>query len=306
MVIASLIGGIEAAPAPAVGGQLLPPSGLTVDAGMADPLGFHDPAPGFTWRLPDLTNSQEFYQIELSSAGGVLWDSGWTESDQSSFVAYQGPALTSRQQAQWRVRVRDDKGNESAWSEPGRIEMGLLTADDWKARWIRPAGEMPAGREPVAFMRRSFQAAKPMSKARLYVTARGGGEASLNGMRVGSDYLAPGWTSYYKRLDTLTYDVTGQLLTGQNYLQVLLGTGWYAGRLTTQADVKKMPDARIRSRNSLAEQVMRESQIPITDLYSISVGHPEHHSDNVHFNGTGINHQADQVVEGIKKQLQNL
>jgi hypothetical protein len=76
-----------------------------------------------------------------------------------------------------------------------------------------------------------------------------------------------------------------------------------SGRLMTQADVKKVSDARIRARNTLAEQIMKRSQIPVTDLYSLSAGHPEHHSDNVHFNGTGINLQADQVADAIRKQL---
>ncbi|MEI6493477.1 MAG: SGNH/GDSL hydrolase family protein [Verrucomicrobiota bacterium] len=76
-----------------------------------------------------------------------------------------------------------------------------------------------------------------------------------------------------------------------------------SGRLMTQADVKKVSDARIRARNTLAEQIMKRNLIPINDLYSLSAGHPEHHSDNVHFNGTGINLQADQVADAIKKQL---
>ncbi|MEI6494127.1 MAG: family 78 glycoside hydrolase catalytic domain, partial [Verrucomicrobiota bacterium] len=241
---------------------------LTVNEGFVNPLGFHDPSPAFSWHLPDGTQAQTAYQIAVTSGGKPLWDSGWVESVQSSFVASLGPALASRQQAEWRVRFRDDKGTESAWSEPGRFEMGLLSAADWKGRWIRPAGELPPGKESVAFLRRSFQAAKPVAQARLYVTARGLFEASLNGKRVGSDYLTPGWTSYNKRLDTLTYDVTSQLLSGRNNLDVLLGTGWYAGRLTWEKNKSalygKVPELllqlEILYKDGTAETIASDSQ----------------------------------------------
>lgn len=169
----------------------------------------------------------------VDSGDRLWWDSGWVESGQSTFVASRGPALASRQEAQWRVRFRDDMGNESPWSESARLEMGLLAAADWHGQWIRPAGELPPGsKEPVAFLRRSFRVGKPVAQARLYITARGIFEANLNGKRVGSDYLTPGWTSYHKRLDTLTYDLTNRMVVGNNAMDVLLGTGWYAGRLT--------------------------------------------------------------------------
>ena len=39
----------------------------------------------------------------------------------------------------------------------------------------------------------------------LYVTARGLFELQLNGARIGDDFFANGFTSYHKRLDTVTY-----------------------------------------------------------------------------------------------------
>lgn len=76
-----------------------------------------------------------------------------------------------------------------------------------------------------------------------------------------------------------------------------------SGRLMTQADVKKVSDARIRARNAIAEKIMTANHIPIDDLYTLSAGHPEQHSDNVHFNPAGVNHQADQVAQSVTKQL---
>lgn len=207
-----------------------PAHSLTVGEGFVNPLGFHDATPVFSWKLPDGVKKQTAYRIETRS-GDRRWDSGWIESDQSTFVSCGKDAFASREQVDWRVSFRDENGKDSGWSEAARFEMGLLTNNDWKARWIRPAGEVDPAREPVGWLRRGFSTRQGITKARLHVTARGLFELRLNGTRVGRDHFANGFTSYQKRLDTLTYDVTRQLRAGDNRIEASLGTGWYAGRL---------------------------------------------------------------------------
>jgi len=51
----------------------------------------------------------------------------------------------------------------------------------------------------------------------------------INGKRVGDQVFAPGWTSYNKRLQYQTYDVTELLQRGENAVGVILGDGWYRG-----------------------------------------------------------------------------
>jgi alpha-L-rhamnosidase len=46
---------------------------------------------------------------------------------------------------------------------------------------------------------------------------------------VGDYYLTPGWTSYNKRLQYQTYDVTNLITQGKNAIGVTLGDGWYRG-----------------------------------------------------------------------------
>ena len=111
---------------------------LTVGEGFINPLGFHDQTPTFSWILPDDVKRQTAYHIEVTQAGALLWDSGWVETEQSVFVPYGGKPLSSRDQLEWRVRYRDEKGRTSGWSRPTRVELGLLSANDWKAKWIRP------------------------------------------------------------------------------------------------------------------------------------------------------------------------
>ena len=97
----------------------------------------------------------------------------------------------------------------------------------WHANWIRPAksygGVCPA-------FRKTFFCPENVVSAALRITAMGVYEASLNGSRVGDFILAPGWTVYQKRLQVQQYEL--QIRLGQeNELTVLVGKGWYRGRL---------------------------------------------------------------------------
>ncbi len=68
----------------------------------------------------------------------------------------------------------------------------------------------------------------------LNVTALGVYFAEVNGVRVGEDFLAPGWTSYKKTLQVQTYDITSLLREGENTLTITVGEGWCCGPLTWQ------------------------------------------------------------------------
>lgn len=98
---------------------------------------------------------------------------------------------------------------------------------EWKAKWIKPAQDM--GDIAPAFWI-SFEIPEEITDAKLYMTALGVYEAHLNGMRVGDFVLAPGWTSYYNRLQYQAYDVT-ELLRKTNDLEVVVGKGWHRSRM---------------------------------------------------------------------------
>jgi alpha-L-rhamnosidase len=60
------------------------------------------------------------------------------ESDSNAWVTYRGAPLEALQQAWWQVRVREDDGNVTGWSEPAMFELGLFGFDDWRgAEWIQ-------------------------------------------------------------------------------------------------------------------------------------------------------------------------
>jgi alpha-L-rhamnosidase len=72
---------------------------------------------------------------------------------------------------------------------------------------------------------KQFTCKGAVKKATLQISALGVYEAMLNGQRVGDYVLAPGWTTYDKRLQYQTYDVTAQL-KAKNSIAVTLGRGW--------------------------------------------------------------------------------
>nr|WP_297864468.1 alpha-L-rhamnosidase [uncultured Acetatifactor sp.] len=95
------------------------------------------------------------------------------------------------------------------------------------ATWIKPAAD--TGDIAPVFGKR-FTLSGEIREATLSLTALGVYEAELNGKRVGEFILAPGWTSYYSRLQYQEYDVTG-LLENDNALTVTVGKGWYRSRM---------------------------------------------------------------------------
>ena len=115
--------------------------------------------------------------------------------------------------------------------------MGLLDPGDWKASWIEPSlPDDPKTPGPSPLLRREFALKGQVRSARAYVTSHGLYEMVLNGQRVGDQVLTPGWTSYNKRLQYQTYDVTPLLRRGENAVGVALGNGWYRGSLAWEGN----------------------------------------------------------------------
>jgi GDSL-like lipase/acylhydrolase family protein len=70
-------------------------------------------------------------------------------------------------------------------------------------------------------------------------------------------------------------------------------------------DQTQASDERIAARNTIALQYIQPQGIEVDDLNSLVRGHPEYHSDNVHFNDQGIALQATQVAARIEPLLKN-
>jgi alpha-L-rhamnosidase len=87
--------------------------------------------------------------------------------------------------------------------------------------------------ESLPLLRTEFTTApgKRLASARVYASAHGVYELTINGAKVGDQFLAPGYTEYAKRIQSQTYDVTGLVEEGANGFGGALGEGWWAGKI---------------------------------------------------------------------------
>lgn len=154
---------------------------------------------------------------------------GWqTETAEQVLVPYGGAPLRPFTTYTVQVEAEGQDGERAAGSSS--FETGRL-GTPWQAKWITDGAyvfrEKKVSPVPMYFRRR-FALRGQVRRARIYVTAMGIFELMLNGKKVGSDYFAPGFTSYKHRLQYMTYDVTGDL-RGENELLAVVGGGWAVG-----------------------------------------------------------------------------
>jgi alpha-L-rhamnosidase len=204
-----------------------------------NPLGIDTLQPRVSWTLeptdPKVRGQrQTAYQIlaasseeRLRSDQGDLWDTGTVKSDKSIHVPCEGKPLGSGMQVWWKVRVWDDHGNPSAWSEPAFWSMGLLKAEDWKGKWIgldggegKPEQVKEAhwiwSSQPgpgTRYFRRTIEIPREttVSDALLYLVGSGASTLYINGKEVKS---AKGLK------DPISQDITQALHSGANILAV--------------------------------------------------------------------------------------
>lgn len=108
---------------------------------------------------------------------------------------------------------------------------------------------------PPAMLRKTFGAGETGAKvirATAYATALGMYELRLNGEKVDpTRVFAPEWTDYTQKVQYQTYDVTGLVKAGaENAIGVILGDGWYAGRIGLSFIVPNGPSRGIYGRKT--------------------------------------------------------
>ena len=160
------------------------------------------------------------------------------------------------------MRSWDNHGGESAWSEPAHWDVGVFDSSEWKAHWIEPDDEAFVRSRVAPIFRTEFRLDKPVQRATAFVTAHGVYVAEINGRRVGDVQLAPGWTSYHKRLEYQQYDVTELLRQGANAIGATVGQGWWRGASSLCGQAEFCPDCQRAGLSGLLRR--RAGALPAT------------------------------------------
>ncbi len=201
-----------------------------------NPLGLDERSPRLSWKLNDPRRGarQTAYRVlvagdasYLNRHQGEIWDSGKVSSERSALIEYRGSELKTGRRYYWKVRIWDQNGQASPWSEPAWWEMGFLQPSDWKAHWIGAVGEQPkqppwtwgewignpveAEANRTAYFRKTFTlpAGVTVHDAEIRITADDRFTLSINGNEIGS---GSDWNMIY------SYRVGSLLRPGKNVI----------------------------------------------------------------------------------------
>jgi alpha-L-rhamnosidase len=250
------------------------PGALTCE-NMENPSTVDEMSPRLSWINEAVSGDirgeyQQAYRICVASSEENLrkgeadiWDSGKIRSSDSWLIPYEGETLQSGKDYWWQVMVWDSRDRASEWSRPARWGMGILSPDEWQARWIgapwqgeeprkviKPASEGSRERQeyphyPAPMFRKKFDVTKKVASAKAFVTGLGYFELYMNGEKVGNDCLVPNFTNYTARegikytyiainnnfrdhrVMYLAYDIGDMLREQENVVGAIVGDGFY-------------------------------------------------------------------------------
>jgi alpha-L-rhamnosidase len=198
-------------------GKPATPVWLLVDD-IINPLAVDQDAARFTWRSVDDNRgeAQTAYQIlvasnpdRLTAGTGDRWDSGRVNSQQSASVEYGGKALPAATRFWWVVRIWDQTGKPSRYSEPTFFDTGLAQ-NDWSARYI---WDGTTNVNNFAYFRKTFLLGSRPELAKVYVTAQNDYLLYCNGQLIGR---GPARSDPYHYGQYNSYDITKLLNSGTN------------------------------------------------------------------------------------------
>lgn len=230
---------------------------------LTEPLGFALDRPTFTWTVEGARGKkQKTARLEIShdsAFADVLYDSG-EQTGLSSVGVTPELKLKPRTRYHFRVTVTSDAGETAqgvSWFETGKRD------ERFQGKWIAA----PYDNDVHPVLGTTFNVDGRVESARLYVTALGVYEASINGVKVGDEVLPPFFNDYNHWLQVQTYDVTALLRPGKNELSAMLGNGWYRGRFGFGKDIDKIYGDRM--------QLLAELRLTMLDGKTVTVGSDE-------------------------------
>ena len=209
---------------------------------LTNPQGLDELHPRFSWKLVATDASghgqkQTEYRILVSRSMdklkkniGDMWDTNWVVSDNIQLIDYKGNPLLSDRTYYWKVSVKDEKGQTSAWSEVAEWSTGLFTQNEWSAKWIGTSQLFDSSQKKCniddPWLRKTIHLTEAPDKATLFIASVGYHELYVNGKKIGNHVLAPAVTDHTKRARYIAYNIADDLKQGENVVALWLGTSW--------------------------------------------------------------------------------
>lgn len=193
-------------------------SSITINH-MIEPLGFEYKSLRVDFKVEAEQFENIDKQLTLSIDGQVVYQTDWLPFGSNYFVV--DYTLTARTRYDVTVSVKSAK---ETVSKDTFFETGKMS-EPFTAKWIANSNKDIQN----TLFRSNVTIEKPVKKARLYMTALGVYETSIDGQKVGNEFLAPGQTAYDEWVQIQTYDVTEALGQGQHELQISTADGWFKG-----------------------------------------------------------------------------
>ena len=202
---------------------------------MINPEGVSSPL--LSWKIKTTIEgiSQKAWDVEIASTNELLikgkadvWKSGKHLSIEQFNITPNVTGFIDATGYYWRVRIWDNAGKVSTWSEPAYFSIGLLSEKSWKAKWITYSYSKDSA---LPYFRKVFNLSKENVKpikAIVYLCGLGCSELYMNGQIVDpTRFLDPAQTNYEQYALYSTFDVTHLLQNGNNCFGVMLGKGWF-------------------------------------------------------------------------------
>jgi len=243
---------------------------LTCNA-QTNPTAIESDQPSFSWvvKASGFNKSQSAYQILVASSMDKLnekeadfWNSNKVSSSKSTYLKYIGKDLKPTQKYYWKVKIWDEKGQDSNWSSVTNFQMGLMNTSNWgDSKWIglnkdtrksphrfrkykvgrMKTPEMVAG-HAAAYFRNEFTPKRKIKNAQAYICGLGYYEWYINGKKVGDHVLDPAPSNYDKQAYYVNYDVTKALTSGKNAIGIVVGNSFYGQDICWRRNFKSEKD----------------------------------------------------------------
>jgi len=190
--------------------------------------------PDFRWTIASDKNGTEIAGYELKFAGKAVKPE------------FEILSLDAGKRYEWQVRLKDQTGAFSPWSEKAWFVTGIPD-DQWRsAKWIGyealpdsmklvpgvhgsgdKLGNLAVKRPVIPVFRKRVNITKQITEATLFVTGLGQYTLQVDGEDLTGGFMRPGWTNYAKTCFYNGYDLTSLFQKGVHDLQITVGNGFF-------------------------------------------------------------------------------